>query len=179
MPKELSWVFKADNSMSLVNYASAPYTVWSDNHVWTAFGVPSPLIMSWPDKYFHTQYLDASNLDPNVFRFCGVATTIASLEISNANINFIRRNSFVIQSKTEQRLNRIYSDFLSYEEKGERQLEYFKSKIDYVCSIDYQSIRSLATLNNDIESDPRVNSILDESLKYIHEKQIQLKEKIK
>ena len=101
------------------------------------------------------------------------------MEISNANINFIRRNSFVIQSKTEQRLNRIYSDFLRYEEKGERQLEYFKSKIDYVCSIDYQSIRSLATLNNDIESDPRVNSILDESLKYIHEKQIQLKEKIK
>jgi hypothetical protein len=83
-PKDGTWVFKDDTDISPVQFVQAPYTPWSDNHYWAAYGIPSPLIMSWPDKYFHTQLLTADNADPRVFRRVGVTTALAAYEIADA-----------------------------------------------------------------------------------------------
>lgn len=83
-PKDGSWVFKKDTDISPVQFTQAPYTPWSDNHIWAASGVPAPLIMSWPDIYFHTQFLTADNTDPRVFRRCGITTALAAYEIADA-----------------------------------------------------------------------------------------------
>ena len=83
-PKETRWVFHEDNSIPFVNFVDMPYTPWSDNKYYPIFGVPSPLLMSWPDLYFHTDYLTADNLDPAVFRRCGITTALAALELAYA-----------------------------------------------------------------------------------------------
>lgn len=83
-PKDGTWVFANDTDISPVQFVQAPYTPWSDNHTWSAYGVPSPLIMSWPDLYFHTQFLTVDNTDPRVFRRTGVTTALAAYEIANA-----------------------------------------------------------------------------------------------
>ena len=83
-PKDGTWVFADRNDISPVQFTQAPYTPWSDNHTWAAYGVPAPLIMSWPDIYFHTQFLTADNTDPRVFRRCGIATALAAYEIADA-----------------------------------------------------------------------------------------------
>jgi hypothetical protein len=85
-PKDGTWVFKDDTDISPVQFVQAPYTPWSDNHYWAAYGIPSPLIMSWPDKYFHTQLLTADNADPRVFRRVGVTTALAAYEIADAGL---------------------------------------------------------------------------------------------
>lgn len=83
-PKDGTWVFADDASIAPVQFTQAPYTPWSDNHIWAAYGVPSPLIMSWPDLHFHTQFLTADNTDPRVFRRAGVTTALAAYEIADA-----------------------------------------------------------------------------------------------
>lgn len=83
-PKDGSWVFANDTDIAPVQFTQAPYTPWSDNHTWAAYGVPSPLIMSWPDLHFHTQFLTADNTDPRVFRRAGVTTALAAYEIADA-----------------------------------------------------------------------------------------------
>jgi hypothetical protein len=83
-PKDGSWVFANDTDIAPVQFTQAPYTPWSDNHTWAAYGVPSPLIMSWPDLHFHTQFLTADKTDPRVFRRAGVTTALAAYEIANA-----------------------------------------------------------------------------------------------
>lgn len=83
-PKDGTWVFANDTDISSVQFVQAPYTPWSDNHTWSAYGVPSPLIMSWPDMYFHTQFLTADNTDPQVFRRAGITTALAAYEIADA-----------------------------------------------------------------------------------------------
>jgi hypothetical protein len=83
-PKDGSWVFANDSDIAPVQFTQAPYTPWSDNHTWAAYGVPSPLIMSWPDLHFHTQFLTADKTDPRVFRRTGVTTALAAYEIANA-----------------------------------------------------------------------------------------------
>ena len=83
-PKDGSWVFANDTDISPVQFTQAPYTPWSDNHTWAAYGVPSPLIMSWPDLHFHTQFLTADLTDPRVFRRAGLTTALAAYEIADA-----------------------------------------------------------------------------------------------
>jgi hypothetical protein len=83
-PKDGSWVFANDTDIAPVQFEQAPYTPWSDNHIWAAYGIPSPLIMSWPDLHFHTQFLTADQTDPRVFRRAGVTTALAAYEIASA-----------------------------------------------------------------------------------------------
>ena len=83
-PRETRWVFHTADTVPFVNFLDHPYTPWSDNKYYPVFGVPSPLLMSWPDLYFHTQLLTADNLDPAVFRRCGIPTVLAALELASA-----------------------------------------------------------------------------------------------
>ena len=109
-PKETRWVFSEGNRIPLVNFTDLPYTPWSDNHYYPAFGVPSPLLMSWPDLYFHTDYLTADNLDPMVFRRCGITTALAALEVANAGPSEAQAIMREVGNRSQFRLGRIALD---------------------------------------------------------------------
>ena len=106
-PKETRWVFSEGNRIPLVNFTDLPYTPWSDNHYYPAFGVPSPLLMSWPDLYFHTDYLSADKLDPMVFRRCGITTALAALELANAGPSEAQAIMREVGNRSQFRLGRI------------------------------------------------------------------------
>ena len=100
-------MFSEGNRIPLVNFTDLPYTPWSDNHYYPAFGVPSPLLMSWPDLYFHTDYLTADNLDPMVFRRCGITTALAALELANAGPSEAQSIMREVGNRSQFRLGRI------------------------------------------------------------------------
>jgi aminopeptidase YwaD len=106
-PKDGSWVFADDTDIAPVQFIQAPYTPWSDNHIWAAYGVPSPLIMSWPDLHFHTQFLTADKTDPRVFRRAGVTTTLAAYEIADAGENDALAIADEVAARAEFRLDDI------------------------------------------------------------------------
>lgn len=83
-PKEAAWPFKHEPVIPLVSFISLPYGPWSDNQRWNGMGIPCPLIMSWPDRYFHTQLLTADNTDPMVFHRAGVVSAALALAIADA-----------------------------------------------------------------------------------------------
>ena len=157
IPKETSWVFKNDNDISLIKFIAAPYTVWSDNHTWAAFGVPSPLIMSWPDKYFHTQLLTPDNTDPRVFKQCGIATAQAALEIANIGKSNFYRISNIIYNNSIYRLNKIKIEFLESigGEDNDNPYKIFKNRDYFIKKLEYNAmtdIESIKSLNNFIKS---------------------------
>lgn len=106
-PKDGAWVFANDTDISPVQFVQAPYTPWSDNHTWSAYGVPSPLIMSWPDLYFHTQLLTADNTDPRVFRRAGITTALAAYEIANAGPREARSIADEVAARSRFRLDEL------------------------------------------------------------------------
>jgi hypothetical protein len=106
-PKETRWVFNNENNIPFVNFTDLPYTPWSDNKYYPVFGVPSPLIMSWPDLYFHTDMLTPDNLDPQVMRRCGVTTAIAALELAYAGPREAKDIMRTVSSRSRYRLNQI------------------------------------------------------------------------
>ena len=109
-PKETRWVFSEGDRIPFVSFTDLPYTPWSDNHYYPAFGVPSPLLMSWPDLYFHTDYLTADNLDPMVFRRCGITTALAALELAYAGPSEVQSIMREVGNRSQFRLGRIALD---------------------------------------------------------------------
>ena len=107
LDRRAGWVFANDTDIAPVQFTQAPYTPWSDNHTWAAYGVPSPLIMSWPDLHFHTQFLTADNTDPRVFRRAGVTTALAAYEIADAGAAEAWTIAADVASRSAHRLDEI------------------------------------------------------------------------
>lgn len=62
------WVagFSGDGHYSLVRAAEVPYSGGSDHTVWLdpAIGVPCPLLIQWPDRYYHSDLDTPERCDP-------------------------------------------------------------------------------------------------------------------
>ena len=110
LPKEADWPFKNAPLIPLVNFHELPYTPWSDNHYWVAFGVPAPLIMSWPDLYFHTQLLTAEHTDPMVFERSGRTLGTLALAIADAGARQARPILEEVAAKASLRIGRAVRD---------------------------------------------------------------------
>lgn len=106
-PKETRWVFHNVNSIPFVNFLEHPYCPWSDNKYYPAFGIPSPLLMSWPDLYFHTDYLTADNLDAKVFKRGGNTTALAAYLLSCAGSDEAEDIMRVVGARSQSRLASI------------------------------------------------------------------------
>ena len=108
-PKDSQWIGRQDKGMSGVVFTSEPYTPWSDNNRFASFGIPSPLIMSTPSIYFHTQFLTADKMDPQVFRRAGVPTALALCEIADAGLPEAMAIADEVLARSQFRLRRISS----------------------------------------------------------------------
>ena len=63
--------------------------------------------MSWPDLYFHTDFLTSDNLDPMVFRRCGITTALAALELAYAGPSEAKAIMREVGNRSQFRLGRI------------------------------------------------------------------------
>jgi hypothetical protein len=112
LPKEADWPFRRGPVIPLVNFTQLPYTPWSDNHYWVTFGVPAPLFMSWPDRFFHTQLLTADHTDPMVFERAGRMMGSLALVIAGAGAPEAAAIMQEVASKAAFRLGRLVRDAL-------------------------------------------------------------------
>ena len=154
-PKETRWVFNNENNIPFVNFTDLPYTPWSDNKYYPVFGVPSPLIMSWPDLYFHTDMLTPDNLDPQVMRRCGVTTTIAALELAYAGPEEAKNIMRTVASKSKYRLNQI-----AINAKGTKDEGRVRRRLILLADRDQQAVESAIglTSQNDRAADPEIQA---------------------
>lgn len=112
--KDKYWVGREEKDMSSVVFEQVPYTPWSDNSAWAAFGVPSGLLMSWPDIYFHSQLLTADTVDPKVMKRAGLTSAIAAYEIADAGLQSAGIIASEVFSRSLFRLQRLGNDILHY-----------------------------------------------------------------
>ncbi len=139
-PKDLPWVYSTGRPVPAVNFVEHPYTPWSDNKYYPAFGVPAALFMSWPDRYFHTQLLTADNLDPAVFRRCGLVAAAAALGIAGAGPNEAMAIMREVASRSRFRISQ------SALEHAEDDPARIRRRLGYLASRDRAAIDSAVAL---------------------------------
>lgn len=130
--------YKSTREIPLSRFVELSYTPWSDNSALTALRIPCPLIMSWPDTYFHTQALDATKTDPRTFNFSGsaVASIVALLarEDAQTSQDIIR----IITSRAKRRVSQVLVQ--------DGDLDRVTEEIDYLIERDLAAIRSVSRL---------------------------------
>lgn len=107
VPKEADWVGKRDRRVPLLNFIQVPYVARSDNGVWNQCKVPTAMIWSSPNRYFHTQFLTAELSDPRVFRRAGLVTAAAAYEVADADERRAEEILVQIQSHASTRMWRV------------------------------------------------------------------------
>ncbi len=135
-PKEVSWVGKKDRSLPRISFVQVPYIARSDNGVWNEHRVPTPMIMSSPDLYFHTQFLTADKSDPAVFRRSGLMTAAAAYAVANADETTAEAIIARILFRTLANMGTAYSNAVSAQQDPKRRLahivEQTRGKMDSV-----------------------------------------------
>lgn len=142
--------------IALIRFNVAPYTPWSDNSRLMRLKIPCPLFMSWPDIFFHTQYLTDDKLDPEVLKRCGIVTSYVAVTVANADTAVARqildRVESVNRSKiakaavnarqeiTELRLNGAPGEVMR------EKLAYREGEMDHLLEMALNSIGSIADL---------------------------------
>lgn len=153
--KDKYWVGREEKDMSSVVFEQVPYTPWSDNSTWAAFGVPSGLVMSWPDMFFHSQLLTADTVDPKVIQRAALTSAVAGYEIANADVHSARFMAGEVFARSQYRLQRLGSDtvhFLnqrtgsSLDAEVQRKVDYALSELDYFVERDAKGLGTLQKL---------------------------------
>ncbi len=145
-PKETRWVFHNEDTIPFVNFVDHPYTPWSDNKYYPAFGIPSPLMMSWPDLFFHTDYLTADNLDAKVFKRGGVTTALFGLLLASAGAEDAQDMMREVGTRSQFRLGRI-----AMEGKGAADEGRVRRRLGILAKRDQQAVASALVLVDDDE----------------------------
>jgi hypothetical protein len=154
---DTEWPFRRGPSIPLVNFRPMPYTPWSDNHYWGATGVPTMLVMSWPDRYFHTQLLTADHTDPAVFYHCGRVLAALAVGIGGAGAPEVAPILYEVATRSAGRLGRVTRRFLEESSVNPAHGRRAIREIDYILGRDSAALHStLDLVAEDRRPDARV-----------------------
>jgi hypothetical protein len=148
LPKEADWPFRRGPVIPLVGFQELPYTPWSDNHYWVTFGVPAPLCMSWPDLYFHTQFLTAEHTDPLVFARAGRMLGSLALGIARAGARDAAAIMQEVASKSALRIGRLVRDAIAASGRPDSPAVFARARGEarYVVERDVRALRAAMAL---------------------------------
>lgn len=149
-----------------LRYREIPYSPFSDNSTLNLVGVPTVLIASEPNIFFHTQYLTWETTSEEVFNVSGVVVGGTTLLAANADLKSSVQIVNLTSTRSEERLLKkgqsFHEHLLSSSKKSESQLTEFitksKDEIDYLVERDSIALDSCKTLYKKSELEPFINN---------------------
>ena len=74
------------SSYALFKHAVSPFSGGSDHYIYSdpSVGVPCPMLIQWPDKYWHTSFDTIDKVDPEMLRKVALMTATYAYFIANA-----------------------------------------------------------------------------------------------
>jgi hypothetical protein len=72
----------------LFRYADIPFSGGSDHYIFSApsVGVPMPMIIQWPDRYYHTSADTPDRVDPRMMGYVGMVTGTYAYWLAQAGV---------------------------------------------------------------------------------------------
>jgi hypothetical protein len=164
-PKEADWIGKeAGKELPLIQFKQHYYTPWSDNTRFASAGIPAPLFMSWPDRYFHSQKLTEDVIDPAVLRRAGLLSGVAALELADADHHEAKSIGEIVAGRAVQRQSTFSSRYRTTDDVD----AWATRRLEYLVDRDIDAMRSAAELTDEDVS--ATFDELEEELRETHER---------
>ncbi len=142
---QLPWAYRPrTGDLPYVRWKVMPYTPWSDNSTWSRLGVPGMLVMSLPDRYFHTQLLTPEKTDPYVFVRSGSVLGTAALVAATAGWPEAGNLMRLVAARSASRMDSLALRAL--DEGSGSAANRAREAISYVVERDVASLRSVLEL---------------------------------
>lgn len=155
-------------SSGSMSFGVEPYSPFSDNTSFNLAGVPCVLLHSAPNKYFHTQFMTADKMDPEMFKATGLIISETAYLLANAGLGEAKQWAQEIKETSEMRLDHLSNQFDALGD--ELNQTFVCSQLEYELERDMMTIDSVHDLVRDTEQQNTLTQFT-ESLK------TQLKEK--
>jgi len=143
-PKEADWIGKEGGlELPLVTFTDHYYTPWSDNTRFAAEGLPAPLFMSWPDRYFHSQFLTEQAIDAAALRRAALVSGVAALELTTAGATEAEDIAKLVARQSMLRLTRVAN---KYRFEADRDDDRALRHLEYILNRDIASMQTVVRL---------------------------------
>ena len=151
-----------------LRYREIPYSPFSDNSTFNMSGIPTILLSSEPNIFFHTQFLTWETTSEEVFNVS--ACVVGGITLFNANASNINVIQIInlTKIKSEQRLTNKLLIFNNQIEMYNSNVDYcvnliedLKEEIDYIVERDSDAIESCINIINN----SKIKIIIDETKK--------------
>lgn len=144
---------------ALFKHAVTPFSGGSDHYIYSdpTVGVPSPMLIQWPDKFWHTSYDTLDKVDPEMLRKVALMTATYAYFIANAGPKEAvwlasevaarekQRLIAEIQAHITEALNAAAEDEKPGKKLAEARLR-LRKKIPYRLSRSVEAVRSVRRL---------------------------------
>jgi hypothetical protein len=144
-------------------HAITPFSGGSDHYILSdpTVGVPCPMVIQWPDLFYHSSLDTPEKLDPASLKKASVLTATYAYFIAIAGEKEAEWLALMMGEKAKERLSRkvreILTDTNGKESKKEKEINYH-GLLDYLLDRELDALHSLKKLA-DIDTTPLVEEL--------------------
>ena len=164
---------------ALFKHAVTPFSGGSDHSIYSdpTVGVPCPMIIQWPDKFYHTSWDTLDKVDPEMLRKVGLLTATYAYLIANAGKEEALWLSHEVTSRFKAEISTLTQKEVTgiIEKAGKREdpgrfiaesLKQLREKIEYRCDKGLERLHSTKRLvGEETEAFQTSLSLLDEDIR--------------
>ncbi|MBI5879428.1 MAG: DUF4910 domain-containing protein [Chloroflexi bacterium] len=145
--------FYDTGGFALFRHATVPFGGGSDHYIFSdpTVGVPMPMLIQEPDKFYHTSADTLDKVDPRMLAVIGGTATAYAYWIANAGPDDARRLGELMLSRGKQRIIRLVHDAAIEDSPESRAL--MLRRVAYRAGREQLALDSLSRLSPGIELD--------------------------
>ncbi|MBC7260633.1 MAG: M28 family peptidase, partial [Chloroflexi bacterium] len=158
------WMAQAQNlssssSYPLFRHTVTPFSGGSDHYILSdpTVGVPTPMLIQWPDKFYHTSEDTLDKVDPHMLATLGGLATTYAYFVANAGPREVDWLGHEMLARFKARLARCVQDLLTEaltakngEELAQAAARLAK-KAEFIADRQREALRSLLRLSPEVE----------------------------
>lgn len=106
--------FDGTSGYSLINRAYTPFSSGSDHYIVSdpSVGVPCPMMITWPDKFYHTSADTPDNIDPKMLERVAVTAATYLYWIANSSVKEIGLLAGKLATQFSKEIDEVFGNLL-------------------------------------------------------------------
>ncbi len=151
--------YSGQGSFALHRYASVPFNGGSDHYIFSdpTVGVPMPMLIQWPDKFYHTTADTLEKTDPQSLALAGILAGTYAYWIATADASAAAWLADEIVTQARGQLARLIQDGISAEPA--RAWASVQRQVEFAADRTQAALRALTRLAENFDVTPWLSDV--------------------